>query len=109
VDLARHHDVAAAAADREVLEPDPGDRRNRSVIRSWRSESSWIPITRVPAPRPSDAALVNAYDFLMPRARRCLRERHRLPNLVAVDFYRTGDLLAVVGELNRERRVAVAR
>jgi hypothetical protein len=38
-----------------------------------------------------------------------MRERHKLPNLHAVDFYRTGDLFAVVDELNRERPAAVAR
>jgi hypothetical protein len=37
---------------------------------------------------------VNAYDFLSGRARKC-QERKKLPNLVAVDFYRTGDLLKV--------------
>jgi hypothetical protein len=53
-----------------------------------------------PAPRPSNAQIVNAYDFLLARARGCQRERGRLPNLLAVDFYRTGDLFDVVAELN---------
>ena len=53
----------------------------------------WIETT--PTPRPSNAAVVNAYDFLLSRARLCQRERRRLPNLVAVDFYATGDLLRV--------------
>ncbi|MDX2088619.1 MAG: hypothetical protein SFX73_12260 [Kofleriaceae bacterium] len=66
-------------------------------------------ITRVPAPRPSDAARVNAYDFLMPRVQACMRRRHMVPNLLAVDHYRTGDLFEVVDELNRadEQRRAV--
>ncbi|MGH7675785.1 MAG: hypothetical protein ACREMV_11000, partial [Gemmatimonadales bacterium] len=60
--------------------------------------NNWIEST--PAPRPSNAEIVNAYDFLLARARRCQRERGRLPNLIAVDFYNTGDLLRVVRTLN---------
>ena len=58
----------------------------------------WVETT--PAPRPSNAKIVNAHDFLLARARRCERERGRLPNLLAVDFYRTGDLFEVVADLN---------
>jgi hypothetical protein len=56
-------------------------------------------VARYP-PRPSDARTVNAYDFLLERARRCERIRGLMPNLVAVDFYDRGDLVAVVDELN---------
>lgn len=56
-------------------------------------------VARYP-PRPSDARTVNAYDFLLDRARRCEELRGLLPNLVAVDFYDRGDLIAVVDELN---------
>jgi len=38
---------------------------------------------------------------LLARAEQCARERSHLPNIVAVDFYRTGDLLRVVKHLNR--------
>jgi hypothetical protein len=58
----------------------------------------WIETT--PTPLPSNAAIVNAYDFLLKRARRCQKERGMIPNLVAVDFYRTGDLVRVVDALN---------
>ena len=58
----------------------------------------WIDTT--PTPKPSNAAIVNAYPFLLARAERCAEERHHLPNLIAVDFYRTGDLFAVVDKLN---------
>jgi hypothetical protein len=58
----------------------------------------WIETT--PAPRPSNAELVNARDVLLSRARGCQRERGHLPNLLAVDFYGSGDLFEVVGELN---------
>jgi hypothetical protein len=58
----------------------------------------WIETT--PAPRPSNAELVNARDVLLSRAQGCERERGLLPNLLAVDFYGSGDLIGVVGELN---------
>jgi hypothetical protein len=60
----------------------------------------WIETT--PMPKPSNAAVVNAYDFLLSRARQCQAERHHLPNIIAVDFYRTGDLLKVVETLNHQ-------
>lgn len=53
-----------------------------------------------PTPRPSNAVRVNARDFLLDRAQRCARERSHIPNIIAVDFYRTGDLFAVVQHLN---------
>ena len=62
--------------------------------------NNWIDTT--PAPKPSNAAIVNAYEALLARARRCQAERGRRPNLVAVDFYRTGALFPVVRTLNEE-------
>jgi hypothetical protein len=58
----------------------------------------WIEST--PMPKPSNAAIVNAYDVLYRRARRCQRTRGQLPNVIAVDFYATGDLMRVVRKLN---------
>jgi hypothetical protein len=55
-----------------------------------------------PQAKPSNAAKVNAHDFLLDRARRCARKRGLTPNLIAVDFYREGDPLKVAEELNRE-------
>jgi hypothetical protein len=60
--------------------------------------NNWV--ETAPNPRPSNAAQVNAYDFLLARARRCARERDRVPNVIAVDFYATGDLLRVARTLN---------
>ena len=51
-------------------------------------------------PSPGNAEIVNQYDFLLARARRCQQERGRLPNWIAVDFYETGDILGVVNTLN---------
>ncbi len=58
----------------------------------------WIDTT--PTPKPSNAAIANAYPFLVARTEQCAAERHHLPNVIAVDFCRTGDLLAVVHTLN---------
>jgi len=58
----------------------------------------WIEST--PAPKPSNAEIVNAYDFLLKRARQCMKQRKHLPNIIAVDFYGVGDLVGVVRELN---------
>ena len=59
----------------------------------------WIEST--PMPKPSNAEIVNSYDFLLKRAKRCQKVRKHIPNLVAVDFYATGDLMRVVQTLNR--------
>jgi hypothetical protein len=61
--------------------------------------NNWIDTT--PDPKPSNAVIVNAYDALLARARRCQAERGLKPTVVAVDFYRTGDVMKVVGELNK--------
>jgi hypothetical protein len=60
--------------------------------------NNWIDTT--PRPKPSNAAIVNAYDALLARARSCQKERGLLPNLLAVDFYATGDLFRVARTLN---------
>jgi hypothetical protein len=57
-------------------------------------------IETLPAPKPSNAAIVNAHDFLLARARQCQQERGKLPNILAVDFARTGDVVGVAAELN---------
>lgn len=53
-----------------------------------------------PTPKPTNAATVNAHDFLLERAKRCERQRGRFPNVLNVDFYLQGDLFGVVDELN---------
>jgi hypothetical protein len=57
-------------------------------------------ITTSSPPDPDTAAAVNAYDVLMPRVRQCQASRGKLPNIVGVNFYDSGDLLRVVDELN---------
>jgi hypothetical protein len=57
-------------------------------------------ITTDPAPLPSNARKVNAYDKLLARVKECRKIRHHLPNLVAVNFYREGNVFGVVDTLN---------
>ena len=46
------------------------------------------------------AAEANDEDVLLSRAERCAEDRGQPVNLVAVDFYGTGDLFATVDDLN---------
>ena len=71
---------------------------NRGSTGSLFMLNHWIETT--PTPKPSNAAIVNAYDVLLARARRCQRERGHLPNLLTVDFAGIGDLLRVARTLN---------
>jgi hypothetical protein len=59
--------------------------------------NNWI---LAPVPSQADARLVNSYSFLLNRARECEQQRHHVANFVAVNFYGTGDLMAVVDALN---------
>ena len=69
--------------------------------------NNWIETT--PAPRPSNAEIVNAYGALLARARACREQRGQLPNILAVDFYDVGDLFRVVRTLNGLDRAARRR
>jgi hypothetical protein len=60
--------------------------------------NSWVDTS--PAPRASIAAVVNEHSALLRRAETCQSIRHKLPNLIAVDFYKRGDVLGVVRALN---------
>ncbi len=62
------------------------------------SSTTGSPPTRSRARR--DAGEVNAYEPLLRRARECERIRDHLPNLVAVNFYKRGDVFRVVDTLN---------
>jgi hypothetical protein len=53
-------------------------------------------------PDPRDAAVVNARNFLVDRAHQCAAARRRRVNVVAVNFWETGDLLVAVNALNDE-------
>ncbi|HJS95583.1 MAG TPA: hypothetical protein VJ741_15070, partial [Solirubrobacteraceae bacterium] len=60
--------------------------------------NNWVDTS--PAPRPSIASAVNEHAALLRRVETCRSVRHRLPNLIAVDFYKRGDVLGVVRALN---------
>lgn len=59
----------------------------------------WVS-TVLDTPSEADAAAANSYDVLYGRAIECQRSAAQVPNFVAVDFYDTGDLFAVVRALN---------
>jgi hypothetical protein len=60
--------------------------------------NNWIDTT--PAPKPSNAEIVNAYGALVARAKACEAQRGKRPTVIAVDFYRTGALFKAVRTLN---------
>ena len=63
--------------------------------------NNWI--STDPKPLPVNAKIVNNYAFLLHRARQCEKQRGLLPNVIAVDFYREGNLSKVIGTLNKRR------
>lgn len=71
------------------------DRAPMFLVNHW--------ITTDPLPLPSHADTVNAYSPFLRRLRECRRLRRHIPNLVAVNFYRRGDLSRVVDALNEVR------
>lgn len=64
-------------------------------------------VSTVP-PRASFAQTVNQRATILEQVDRCERVRHRRPNLIAVDFFRTGDVVGAAKVLN-DRRVAEHR
>jgi hypothetical protein len=80
-------------AARTSCRPNRGTRRNPLFLLN-----NWVDTS--PFPRASNAAVVNSFGNLLRRARACEQERSRFPNLIAVDFYLEGDVLAVVEALN---------
>jgi hypothetical protein len=60
--------------------------------------NQWIETT--PAPRPSNAKLVNTETALLARAQECQRVRGKAPNVIAVDFAATGDVVRAAAVLN---------
>ena len=54
------------------------------------------------APTPEGSESVNATDVLVGRARACRSARGKMPNLVAVDQFRSGGLFEAVSQLNAD-------
>lgn len=86
-------DSPAQLAERRSCRPNRGGPDNPLLLLNH-----WVDTS--PAPRPSNAKVVNARGFLLRRARECERIRGRMPNLVAVDFYEEGDVTGAVEVLN---------
>lgn len=53
-----------------------------------------------PAPRPTNAEVVNRKRFILDRVTMCTRRRGLQPNIIAVDFFKQGDAVGAVDELN---------
>jgi hypothetical protein len=93
----------AFATPAELAAPDScranrgGDAGSLLLVNHWVDTS--------PAPRRSIAREVNAREFLGQRLNRCRAERGLLPNIVAVDFYRDGDVFGTVRALERSAAV----
>lgn len=89
----------AFATPAELAAPDScaanrgGDAGSLLLVNHWVDTS--------PAPRRTIAREVNARAFLEERLQRCRTERGLLPTIVAVDFYRDGDVLGTVRDLDR--------
>ena len=66
-----------------------------------RSPRNLPPRALAPVAFPSLAAKVNAYAPLLRRVRTCQRIRDHLPTLLAINFYKEGDVFRVVDTLNR--------
>ena len=89
----RPSDLIGAKAIPDSCEPNRGPAdASLFLVNHWVDTS--------PAPRPSNAAKVNARDALLRRVRECERIRELDPNLIAVDFYREGDPFGVAEALN---------
>jgi hypothetical protein len=57
-------------------------------------------ITTGVTPQPARAAIVNAREAVVTRAKACEARRGKLPSIVAVDFFGQGDLIGAVKDLN---------
>ena len=53
-----------------------------------------------PAPRPTNAKVVNKKQFLLDRAAMCTELRGIAPNIIAIDFFKEGNVFGAVDELN---------
>jgi len=82
-----------AARLAKSCEPNRGPRDGSLLLMNH-----WI--NTDPAPLASNARRVNAYEPLLARARECQKLRKHIPNVLAVDFYREGDLFKVADKLN---------
>ena len=60
--------------------------------------NNWVDTS--PAPQPTNAKVVNQKKFLLDRVEMCTEVRGVRPTILAVDFYKQGDVVGAVDELN---------
>jgi hypothetical protein len=77
-----------------------GDGKSFFLLNHW--------IDTTPAPKPSNAAIVNQRDYVLARARQCEKERGKRPTILAVDFALTGDVVGAAAVLNGVAGAAAA-
>jgi hypothetical protein len=61
----------------------------------------WSPSTPPAQPNLEQSAQVNAKDVILGRAQKCAEVRGRYPNIIAVDQFTAGGLLAAVKAINK--------
>jgi hypothetical protein len=61
----------------------------------------WSPSTPPPEPNLEQSAQVNAKEVILGRAQKCAEVRGRYPNIIAVDQFTAGGLLAAVKAINK--------
>ena len=88
----------AFATPAELAAPDSCAENRGGDVGSLLLVNHWVDTS--PAPRRTIAREVNARAFLGERLERCEKERGLLPTIVAVDFYRDGDVLGTVRDLD---------
>jgi hypothetical protein len=87
-----HFGTAQELAAPTSCEPNRGGTKGSLLL-----VNHWVDTS--PAPRKTIAREVNAAPALDARLQRCRAERKLLPNVVAVDFYRQGDVFGAVERL----------
>lgn len=85
-----------ALTEKRACEPNRGKESGSIfLINHWVDTS--------PAPKPTNARRANTTEMLRERVERCREARGALPGILAVDFYREGDVVDFVADLNRDR------
>ncbi len=88
--------LTAPAKLEASCEPNRGsDQAGVFLVNHW--------IDTSPAPRPTNAAIVNTRRALLDRIHHCEEQRDLLATLVAIDFYEEGDVFGAIAALNEER------
>lgn len=97
-----HHSMGGLVTETEYTFRKPADFNCKPKRGTPKGElfliNHWIETT--PAPRPSNAEIVNQRDALLRRARQCESVRGMKPTIFAVDFAGIGDIVGAARVLN---------